>query len=214
VCDCVVVCVLLLFLRGRGGGGVRGGPAGSPSCLPPAVHPESCGSPAGSQPQLPAPATTQGPLHSQAPPPPRPPPPPGGRAGPRWPFCGETFPVGCRFHPAVAYSQYFSANPDRRKRLYNSPTGVYRQGCGLGSVLMSWGAGEYLHMVLRLNGVALPPEALFCIRCACRGAPLYRPLTTGKAPAALAGAALCAWCGLANGWICLPAACPASPALS
>jgi hypothetical protein len=148
------------------------------------------------------------------PPPPTYPPRPRFGAEPQFAICGETFPVGCRFHPAVAYSQYFSANPDRRKRLYNSPTGVYRQGCGLGSVLMSWGAGEYLHMVLRLNGVALPPEALFCIRCACRGAPLYRPLTTGKAPAALAGAALCAWCGLANGWICLPAACPASPALS
>ncbi len=72
--------------------------------------------------------------------------------------------MGCRFHPAVAYSQYFSANPDRRKRLYNSPTGVYRQGCGLGGVLMSWGAGEYVHLVLRLNGATLPPEALFCIR--------------------------------------------------
>lgn len=44
--------------------------------------------------------------------------------------------------------------------------GVYREGCGLGGVLMSWGAGEYLHMVLRLNRVPLPPEALFCVRSA------------------------------------------------
>ncbi len=85
-------------------------------------------------------------------------------AEPQFAICGETFPVGCRFHPSICYSQYFSANPDRRKRLYNSPTGVYRQGCGLGAVLMSWGAGEYLHMVLRLNDSTLPPEALFCLR--------------------------------------------------
>lgn len=43
---------------------------------------------------------------------------------------------------------------------------MYREGCGLGGVLMSWGAGEYLHLVLRLNRVPLPPEALFCLRCA------------------------------------------------
>lgn len=86
-------------------------------------------------------------------------------AEPQWAICGETFPVGCRFHPAVRHSQYFAANPDRRKRLYASPTGVYREGCGLGGVLMSWGAGEYLHLVLRLNRVALPAEALFCLRC-------------------------------------------------
>lgn len=85
-------------------------------------------------------------------------------AEPQWAICGETFPVGCRFHPSVRHSQYFSANPDRRKRLYSSPTGVYRERCGLGGVLMSWGAGEYLHLVLRLNRVSLPPEALFCIR--------------------------------------------------
>ncbi|KAL4458795.1 hypothetical protein ABPG75_013660 [Micractinium tetrahymenae] len=85
-------------------------------------------------------------------------------AEPQWAICGETFPVGCRFHPSVRHSQFFSANPDRRKRLYSSPTGVYREGCGLGGVLMSWGAGEYLHLVLRLNRVPLPPDALFCIR--------------------------------------------------
>ena len=86
-------------------------------------------------------------------------------AEPQWAIVGETFPVGCRFHPAIRHSQFFSANPDRRKRLYSSPTGVYREGCGLGGVLMSWGAGEYLHLVLRLNRVALPAEALFCLRC-------------------------------------------------
>lgn len=46
---------------------------------------------------------------------------------------------------------------------------MYREGCGLGGVLMSWGAGEYVHMVLRLNRVPLPPEALFCVRQAAKG---------------------------------------------
>ena len=86
--------------------------------------------------------------------------------------------MGCRFHPSIRHSQYFSANPDRRKRLYSSATGVYREGCGLGAVLTSWGAGEYLHLVLRLNRAALPAEALFCIRH--QRLRLTRPSATSK----------------------------------
>ena len=59
--------------------------------------------------------------------------------------------------------------------------GVYREGCGLGGVLMSWGAGEYVHMVLRLNRVPLPPEALFCVRSAqLRGGVLDRWTMAGQ----------------------------------
>lgn len=68
-------------------------------------------------------------------------------AEPQWAVCGESFPVGCRFHPAIACSQFFSINPDRRRRIYTSPTGIYKEGCGLASVHMSWSASEYLYMV-------------------------------------------------------------------
>lgn len=42
--------------------------------------------------------------------------------------------------------------------------GVYQEGCGLRNVYMSWGAAEYLYMLLVLNQTALPEEALFMIR--------------------------------------------------
>ncbi|CAL5229986.1 g13419 [Coccomyxa viridis] len=85
-------------------------------------------------------------------------------AEPQWAVSGESFPVGCRFHPAIACSQFFSVNPDRRRRIYSTPTGVYKPNCGLAAVLMSWSASEYLYMVLILNRTRLPPEALFLIR--------------------------------------------------
>lgn len=68
-------------------------------------------------------------------------------AEPQWAVSGESFPVGCRFHPAVACPQFFSVNPDRRRRMYSTPTGVYRERCGLAAVHMSWSASEYLYMV-------------------------------------------------------------------
>jgi inositol oxygenase len=43
---------------------------------------------------------------------------------------------------------------------------VYQEGCGLRNVYMSWGAAEYLYMLLVLNQTQLPEEALFMIRCA------------------------------------------------
>ncbi|KXZ45324.1 hypothetical protein GPECTOR_56g421 [Gonium pectorale] len=83
---------------------------------------------------------------------------------PQWAICGETFPLGCRFSPHILGSQYFTANPDRRRRLYNSPTGIYGPGCGLLNVVMSWSAPEYLYLVMLLNGTSLPQDALWVLR--------------------------------------------------
>merc|ERR1711904_558315 len=55
---------------------------------------------------------------------------------------GESFPVGCKFSEDISYSQYFCSNPDRRKKLFNHPLGVYKEGCGLDRLRMSWGASE------------------------------------------------------------------------
>jgi len=83
---------------------------------------------------------------------------------PQWAVAGESYPLGCRFAPQIAHSEYFSANPDRRRRAFTTPLGIYQQGCGLKNVFMSWGAPEYLYMMLVLNQVNLPEEALFIIR--------------------------------------------------
>ena len=83
---------------------------------------------------------------------------------PQWAIIGETFPVGCRFSGSISNASYFSANPDRRKRQYSTPLGIYQQHCGLRSVFMSWSAPEYLYMMLALNKTQLPREALWLLR--------------------------------------------------
>ncbi len=83
---------------------------------------------------------------------------------PPWAVCGETYPLGVKFAPQISNFQFFSANPDRRRRAYSTPVGVYQPKCGLRNVYMSWGASEYLYIVLVLNQVQLPDEALFMIR--------------------------------------------------
>lgn len=47
---------------------------------------------------------------------------------PQWAISGESFPVGCRFDPNIAFSHFFSVNPDRRCRLYSSAFGAYAEG--------------------------------------------------------------------------------------
>ncbi|KAG2487522.1 hypothetical protein HYH03_013803 [Edaphochlamys debaryana] len=83
---------------------------------------------------------------------------------PQWAICGETYPLGCRFSPHILGSQYFTANPDRRRRAYNTQTGIYNPGCGLLSVVMSWSAPEYLYLILLLNRAPMPEDALWVLR--------------------------------------------------
>ena len=89
-----------------------------------------------------------------------------GRFGsqPQWATCGESYPLGCRFDSNIQGGQFFTANPDRRRRMYQTPLGIYQQGCGMQNVFMSWSASEYLYLMLLLNDTGLPKEALFIIR--------------------------------------------------
>lgn len=80
---------------------------------------------------------------------------------PQWCVVGDTFPVGCRFSERIVYSEYFSQNPDSRDPRYNTKLGVYREGCGLRNILMSWGHDEYLYHVMKDY---LPEPALYMIR--------------------------------------------------
>lgn len=83
---------------------------------------------------------------------------------PQWSVCGETFPVGCRFSSSISNANYFQANPDRRKKQFSTPLGVYQPKCGLRAVYMSWSSAEYLYMLLALNNTQLPRQALWLIR--------------------------------------------------
>lgn len=80
---------------------------------------------------------------------------------PQWAVVGDTFPVGCRFSDTIVFSEFFDANPDSHNPQYQTENGIYEPGCGLDSVLMSWGHDEYLYHVTKDY---LPLEALYMIR--------------------------------------------------
>lgn len=80
---------------------------------------------------------------------------------PQWAVVGDTFPVGCQFSNRIVYPEFFEANPDAKDARYNTPLGVYREGCGLRNVMLSWGHDEYLYHVMKPY---LPEPALYMIR--------------------------------------------------
>ncbi len=80
---------------------------------------------------------------------------------PQWAVVGDTFPLGCPFDPAVIYFDDFKLNPDQQIAEYQQGTGIYAEGIGFDSVLMSWGHDEYLYQVVKDY---LPEEALYIIR--------------------------------------------------
>lgn len=80
---------------------------------------------------------------------------------PQWAVVGDTFPVGCPFNERIVYSEFFSENPDSQHEQYRRGLGIYRPGCGLRNVYMSWGHDEYLYQILREY---LPEPALYMIR--------------------------------------------------
>jgi len=80
---------------------------------------------------------------------------------PQWAVVGDTFPVGCAFSDRVVFSEFFNENPDGHDTRYQSRLGVYREGCGLRNVRLSWGHDEYLYHVMKDY---LPEPALYMIR--------------------------------------------------
>lgn len=80
---------------------------------------------------------------------------------PQWAVVGDTFPVGCAYSERVVFSEFFADNPDRQVPEYQTPCGIYSEGCGLDRVHLSWGHDEYLYHVVRDY---LPEEALYPIR--------------------------------------------------
>ena len=80
---------------------------------------------------------------------------------PQWAVVGDTFPVGCAYSDKIVFSEFLNDNPDARVRDYQTPCGIYEEGCGLDNVLLSWGHDEYMYHVVKDY---LPTEALYMIR--------------------------------------------------
>ena len=80
---------------------------------------------------------------------------------PQWAVVGDTFPVGCAYSDKIVFHEFFEANPDGKNPQYQTPNGVYSEGCGLEQVQLSWGHDEYLYHVVKDY---LPEEALYMIR--------------------------------------------------
>lgn len=80
---------------------------------------------------------------------------------PQWAVVGDTFPVGCAYSDKVVYPEYFKNNPDFDRAEYQTPTGVYEEGCGLRNVHMSWGHDEYVYQMMKDH---LPEPALYMLR--------------------------------------------------
>lgn len=80
---------------------------------------------------------------------------------PQWAVVGDTFPVGCAFSDKIVYPEFFATNPDSMDPRYNSKLGVYKEGCGLRNVHLSWGHDEYMYHIVKDY---LPESALYMIR--------------------------------------------------
>ncbi len=80
---------------------------------------------------------------------------------PQWAVVGDTFPVGCAFNDRIVYSEFFADNLDTPNERFNTRTGVYREGCGLHDVELSWGHDEYMYQRMKDY---LPEPALYMIR--------------------------------------------------
>ena len=80
---------------------------------------------------------------------------------PQWAVVGDTFPVGCAWSGSIVFPEFFDANPDSRVPQYQTRLGVYKEGCGLSNVDLSWGHDEYLYHVVKDH---LPLEGQYMIR--------------------------------------------------
>lgn len=82
----------------------------------------------------------------------------------QWEVVGDTFPIGCAFSPTIIYGpSSFSQNPDFADAVYSTEHGIYKEGCGMDNVMLSWGHDEYLYHVVK-DQSTLPKEALAMIR--------------------------------------------------
>src|SRR3954468_12299624 len=80
---------------------------------------------------------------------------------PQWAVVGDTFPVGCAYSDKIVYPEFFKHNPDFSNPEYQTQYGVYKKGCGLRNVDMSWGHDEYVYQMLKDR---IPAGGLYMLR--------------------------------------------------
>ncbi|CAK9100632.1 unnamed protein product [Durusdinium trenchii] len=67
----------------------------------------------------------------------------GQEALDQWAVLGDTFPVGCApAEDACLLPEAFKTNPDYSHPLYGTKNGIYKAGCGISNLIMSWGKDE------------------------------------------------------------------------
>ncbi|THH01191.1 hypothetical protein EW145_g6957 [Phellinidium pouzarii] len=81
----------------------------------------------------------------------------------QWDVVGDTFVVGCAFSDKNVYPETFAGNPNSHDPVYASKYGIYKPGCGLENVMLSWGHDEYLYHIFKEQST-LPEEGLAMIR--------------------------------------------------
>ena len=67
---------------------------------------------------------------------------------PSWCVVGDTYVLGCEFPECIVYYDTLKENPDFKKYDKN---GIYKEGCGLDTLYISFGHDEYLYKVLQHN---------------------------------------------------------------
>jgi inositol oxygenase len=83
----------------------------------------------------------------------------------QWAVVGDTFPVGCAPSDECVFGlKSFEDNPDLTHPEYSSEHGMYKPGCGMSNLMMSWGHDEYMYCVLKENSCTIPEEGLAMIR--------------------------------------------------
>lgn len=77
----------------------------------------------------------------------------------QWGMVGDVFVVGCALPDSCVYPEFNALNPDMNDPRYNTPSGIYEEGCGLDALTLAWGHDEYLYQVLARHKENRLPEA-------------------------------------------------------
>ncbi len=77
----------------------------------------------------------------------------------QWGMVGDVFVLGCALPDSCVYPEFNSLNADMKDPRYNTPTGIYDEGCGLDQLTLAWGHDEYLFRVLENHHTNTLPEA-------------------------------------------------------
>ena len=66
---------------------------------------------------------------------------------PDYAVVGDTFVVGCKLPKSIVYYDCIKEHSDKN----NTLNGIYKEGCGLDNLYLSYGHDEYLYQVLKQN---------------------------------------------------------------